>query len=108
MGFFSWLFGLNKKVEPSTSTSSKRKKRGEYTFEDRRRDNLEMLIRDTSRSNITIKQVKIVVDKVDPDTCAAIKRMKKIYNVKEVPEIPLDKEKCKNCTCYYEPILPKS
>ncbi|WP_423854281.1 hypothetical protein [Acinetobacter guillouiae] len=105
MGFFSWLFGTNKK-EPEPKKPQK-KKRGVYGFDDRRESNRKTLLRDTSSPYLKIKKVKIVVDKDDLDTCSAIKRMRKVYNINEVPEIPLDREKCQHCTCYYEPVIPK-
>lgn len=52
-----------------------------------------------------IKQVKIVPTG-DGDDCAKIKRLKKIYSIGEVPELPLPDCDAAFCRCYYEPIIP--
>lgn len=104
MGLISWLFGSKKETPIPKKQTPKKKKI--YGFDEKRSDyskELEKII----NSNIGVKKIKIVIDKQDLDTCAAIKRMKKIYPINEVPAIPLDREKCKHCTCYYEPIIPR-
>lgn len=48
-----------------------------------------------------IKQVRIV-----PGECQNIKQLrKKIYNIEEVPELPLPDCDCNFCLCYFEPII---
>ncbi|ONN58742.1 hypothetical protein AC057_02125 [Acinetobacter genomosp. 33YU] len=106
MGFFSWLFGGGKqKIENKVSKPKITKK--PYGFDERRASNKKDLDKYRS-SSLNIKKVKIVVDKQDLDACSTIKRMKKVHNINEVPLVPLDQEKCKHCTCYYEPILPRN
>lgn len=104
MGLFSWLFGSKPKEPPKPQKAKPRKR---YGFDEKRSD-YQSEITKYKKSDLGIKKIKIIVDKQDLDACAAIKRMKKIHNINEVPIIPLDREKCQHCTCYYEPILPKS
>ncbi|WP_434279325.1 hypothetical protein [Acinetobacter sp. CE-15] len=104
MGLFSWLFGTNKKVIETKPI--KKAKRNVYGFDEKRQSHTKDL-EGFKKSSLKIKRVKIIVDKQDIDACPAIKRMKKVYNLADVPLIPLDRLKCQHCTCYYEPILPK-
>lgn len=104
MGLFSWLFRSEPK-EPSKSKKDKPRKRKVYGFDEKRADFQNELIK-FKKSNLGIKKIKIIIDKQDLDTCSAIKRMKKVHDINETPLIPLDREKCLHCTCYYEPILP--
>lgn len=102
MGLFSWLFG-GKKDAQNTPKPPKRKK--VYGF-DEKRAHFSKELSNLKKSNLCIKKIKIIVDKKDLDACSAIKRMKKIHSIDSVPLIPLDREKCQYCTCYYEPIVP--
>lgn len=106
MGFFSWLFGSKiQKVENKAPKQKSTKKT--YGFDERRAGNKKDLDKYRS-SSLNIKKVKIMVDKQDLDACPTIKRMKKVHNINEIPLVPLDREKCQHCTCYYEPILPRN
>jgi hypothetical protein len=49
-----------------------------------------------------IKQVKIV----SLGDCGKIKRAQKLYNIAEVPELPLPGCNAPFCLCGYEPIIP--
>ncbi|MBK0062146.1 MULTISPECIES: hypothetical protein [unclassified Acinetobacter] len=102
MGFFSWLFSSKKPEEPPIP--SKKRKRGEYGFEERCLYHSNELQK-YKHSNLKIKKIKIIADKDNPDTCTAIKKLRKIHHIDDVPAIPLSSEKCQNCTCYYEPIV---
>lgn len=101
MGLLSWLFGS--KPTPKPKSSPRRKA---YGFDEKLADHKADVI-GYKKSSLCIRRIKIIVDKQDLDACAAIKRMKKVHDINEVPPIPLDREKCQHCTCYYEPVLPK-
>mgnify|MGYP003600768640 CR=1 FL=1 len=104
MGLFSWLFGSKPKELPKPQKGKRRKV---YGF-DEKRSNFHAELTNLKKSDLHIKKIRIVVDKQNPDTCSAMKRMSKVYDINKTPMIPLDREKCQHCTCYYEPILPKS
>lgn len=103
MGLFSWLFGAKPKESPKPQKGKRRKA---YGF-DEKRSNFQVELIKLKKSALNVKKIKIIVDKQDPDACSAMKRMSKVYDIDKVPEIPLDREKCKHCTCYYEPIIPR-
>lgn len=54
-----------------------------------------------------VKQVKIDVIN-DCFTCNKVKRFKKIYNIDEVPELPLPGCDAPYCRCGYKPIIDRS
>lgn len=51
-----------------------------------------------------IKQIKIV-PVGDAFDCKRIKRFTKIYNIEEVPELPVPDCDAPCCRCYYQPII---
>ncbi|MGZ5000567.1 MAG: hypothetical protein ACXV7F_09720, partial [Methylomonas sp.] len=63
-----------------------------------------------SRKKELINLAKIGVEKVKiiPDhDCAKIKRLKKVHNISEVPDLPLDGCDQPFCICYYQGIIPR-
>jgi hypothetical protein len=53
-----------------------------------------------------VKQVKIC-PVGDADDCDKVKRMKKIYGIDEVPELPIAGCDSQYCRCIYEAIIPE-
>ncbi len=106
MGLISWLFGSKKPIAPQNKEHQSKSQKTPYSFENKRSENQKDVAKFRS-SVVGINKVKLVIDKNDPDTCSAVKRMGKIYTLDNAPQIPLDKEKCAHCVCYYEPVIPK-